>query len=35
MLDRFGKNYEDYMKKTGQFLPSWKALKEEAENNSQ
>ena len=32
MLDKFGKTYRDYIEKTGQFLPSWKALKKEAEN---
>ncbi len=34
MLDKFGRKYRDYMKKTGLFLPSWKALKEEAESGS-
>jgi protein-S-isoprenylcysteine O-methyltransferase Ste14 len=32
MLDKFGKTYRDYIEKTGQFLPSWKALKKETEN---
>ena len=32
MLDKFGKTYKDYIEKTGQFLPSWKALKKETEN---
>jgi len=34
MLEKFGVKYREYMEKTGQFLPSWKALKEDAENNS-
>ena len=34
MLNKFGKKYQDYMEKTGQFLPSWKALKKEIESNS-
>ena len=32
MLDKFGKTYKDYIEKTGQFLPSWKALKKETDN---
>ena len=28
MLNKFGNSYKDYMSKTGQFLPSWKAMKE-------
>ncbi len=34
MLDKFEIKYQNYMEKTGQFLPSWKALKEEIESNS-
>ncbi|MFQ6677720.1 MAG: methyltransferase family protein [Fidelibacterota bacterium] len=34
MLNKFGKKYRDYMDKTGQFLPSWRTLKEEAESKS-
>lgn len=29
MISLFGKQYKEYQEKTGQFLPSWKALKEE------
>lgn len=32
MFDKFGKTYKDYVEKTGQFLPSWKALKKEIED---
>ena len=28
MLNKHGKIYQDYMDRTGQFLPSWKAMKE-------
>lgn len=28
MLEKFGKKYQEYMDRTGQFLPSWKAMKE-------
>ncbi len=31
MINKFGKEYKNYMETTGQFLPSWKALKEETE----
>ncbi len=31
MINKFGKEYQNYMEKTGQFLPSWKALKKETE----
>ncbi|MCH7762231.1 MAG: isoprenylcysteine carboxylmethyltransferase family protein [Candidatus Marinimicrobia bacterium] len=34
MLKKFGIKYRNYMEKTGQFLPSWKVLKEEVESNS-
>jgi len=34
MVNKFGKKYLSYMEKTGQFLPSWNALKEEAETKS-
>lgn len=34
MLNKFGVKYRNYMEKTGQFLPSWKALKNEVESNS-
>jgi protein-S-isoprenylcysteine O-methyltransferase Ste14 len=29
MITIFGKQYEEYQEKTGQFLPSWKAIKKE------
>lgn len=32
MLEMFGKKYQEYMDKTGQFLPSWKAMKASIEN---
>lgn len=28
MLEKFGHKYQEYMSKTGQFLPSWRAMKE-------
>jgi len=28
MLNKHGRTYQDYMNRTGQFLPSWKAMKE-------
>jgi len=31
MLNKFGDEYKIYMEQTGQFLPSWKALKESPE----
>jgi protein-S-isoprenylcysteine O-methyltransferase Ste14 len=31
MLNKHGKTYQDYMNRTGQFLPSWKAMKESME----
>jgi len=31
MISLFGKKYKKYQEKTGQFLPSWKALKKETE----
>lgn len=34
MINKFGVKYREYMEKTGQFLPSWKALKKEVNNNS-
>ena len=34
MLKKFGNEYIEYMEQTGQFLPSWKALKESAELKS-
>lgn len=35
MLNKHGRVYQDYMERTGQFLPSWKAMKESAEEKSQ
>ena len=34
MLNKFGNIYEDYMNRTGQFLPSWKAMKESIEDKN-
>lgn len=34
MLNKFGDEYVSYMEKTGQFLPSWKAMKESADLKS-
>ena len=34
MLNKFGNIYKDYMSKTGQFLPSWKAMKESLSENT-
>ena len=34
MLNKFGVDYISYVEKTGQFLPSWKALKESSELKS-
>ncbi len=31
MLNKFGDEYLSYMKQTGQFLPSWRAMKENME----
>jgi len=31
MIEKFGNEYMSYMEHTGQFLPSWKAMKENAE----
>jgi protein-S-isoprenylcysteine O-methyltransferase Ste14 len=31
MIQKHGKKYQDYIDRTGQFLPSWKAMKESAE----
>ncbi len=31
MINKFGNDYKVYMEQTGQFLPSWKALKESPE----
>ena len=31
MLIKHGQEYQDYMNRTGQFLPSWKAMKENME----
>ncbi|MDP6725981.1 MAG: isoprenylcysteine carboxylmethyltransferase family protein [Candidatus Marinimicrobia bacterium] len=31
MLELFGEKYKNYQTKTGQFLPSWKTIKHEAE----
>ena len=33
MLGRFGSEYISYMEQTGQFLPSWKAMKENMKDN--
>ena len=35
MIQKHGKTYQDYIERTGQFLPSWKAMKENAEEKSQ
>ena len=35
MLKKFGDKYKIYMEKTGQFLPSWKGLKESSELKNQ
>ena len=34
LLKKHGRAYQDYMDRTGQFLPSWKAMKESAEKNN-
>ena len=34
MLNKFGAEYISYMKQTGQFLPSWRAMKESLEENN-
>lgn len=34
MLQKHGKTYQDYIDRTGQFLPSWRAMKASAEENS-
>ena len=34
MINKFGNDYKVYMEQTGQFLPSWKALKESPELKS-
>lgn len=34
MLTKYGRTYKEYMDRTGQFLPSWKAMKEELSNKS-
>ena len=34
MIQKHGKKYQDYIDRTGQFLPSWKAMKESAEEKS-
>jgi protein-S-isoprenylcysteine O-methyltransferase Ste14 len=34
MLNKFGKDYKAYMEQTGQFLPSWRAIRENAELKS-
>ncbi len=34
MINKFGDKYKSYMGKTGQFLPSWKAMKESLELKS-
>ena len=31
MLNKFGDEYKSYMKQTGQFLPSWKAMRDSIE----
>ncbi len=33
MLNKFGDEYISYMEQTGQFLPSWRAMKEKMEDN--
>ena len=33
MINKFGDEYKLYMEKTGQFLPSWKAMRESIESN--
>lgn len=33
MLNKFGDEYQKYMEQTGQFLPSWKAMKDSVEGN--
>jgi len=34
MLIKHGKTYQDYMNRTGQFLPSWKAMRENLDETS-
>jgi len=34
MLSKFGDEYRSYMEKTGQFLPSWKAMKDSVEEKN-
>ena len=34
MLNKFGNDYKAYMEQTGQFLPSWRAIRENAELKS-
>ncbi len=33
MINKFGNEYIEYMNQTGQFLPSWKAMKDNIESN--
>ncbi len=34
MLDKFGDEYKSYMEQTGQFLPSWRAMRESMEEKN-